>query len=452
MVRVPRAAGWVPAVVAWLTAATPAAAQFVSSNTPIQSITLQQSGGDPTLTVGGTTLFSATAHLLDGNGNPTTRVLGGGGGAFWNISWSPAISVAVCNPQASIFSTQNIPIDSGGVFHQVWSPTQPNTLKADGLMTMPTATSNATLTAALACFSGAPTGSMSASWSGTHYDGTYTFNGSDGVIVLYGLRFSSDMPAVATVDNRGVVGGVSEGDATITAYFGSLCWQMLPGASQCYGETSASVSVHVNPAPGGGGGGGGGDDGPPLTAGPDQTLQCSSHAGAAATMQGAIFFVPQSPLTYVWTGPFGNAMGLTPTVNIPLGSHDVTFTISDGTRSASDSATITVVDTQPPVISSATPNPSALWAPNHQMRPVSLSVSAADVCDPSLDCRIVEVTGNDGATAADWEIAGPLSLKLRATRSGGAAGRTYVVTLECRDASGNTARRTVDITVPHDQR
>lgn len=446
MMRVPGTTA--AAVALTVLAAVPNAnAQFIPPNTPIQSITLQQSG-NPTLTVGGTTFYSATAILADANS--TTRVLGGGGGAFWNISWSPAISVQVCNPAATIFSTQNFSIDPVGVFHQVWSPGQPNTLKADGLMTMPNATAGATLSASLACFSGSPTGSMAATWAGTHYDGTYTFNGGSGAILVYGLRWTSDAPSIATVDDRGVVSGVSEGDATITAHFGSLCWQMMPGATQCHGETSASVTVHVNPAQSGGGGGGGG--GAPLTAGNDQTLQCSSSSGAATTLQGEIFFDPEDPLTYVWTGPFDTATGLTPTVVIPLGTHTVTFTISDGVRSASDTANISVIDTQAPLISAVTPNPSVLWAPNHQMRPVSLSVSAVDACDANLDCRIVEITGNDGASASDWEITGRLSVKLRATRSGGTGGRTYVATVECRDVSGNTSRKTVDVTVPRDMR
>jgi hypothetical protein len=450
MVRVREIVGRAVTIFVVLTAPAPAAAQFIPDNTPIQSITLQQSG-NPTLVVGGNTLFGATAILADANA--TTRMLGGGGSAFWNVSWAPGIGVSVCNPQASSYTSQNIHIDSAGVFHQVWSPSQPDTLKADGLMTMPTASPNATLTASLACFSGSPTGSMSATWTGTHYDGTYAFNGGSGAIVVYGLRWSTDNAAVATVDDRGVVTGTSEGDATITAHFGSLCWHMMPGAAQCFGETSASVPVHVNPAPDpGGGGGGGGGSGPFMTAGPDRTLECTGPEGASATMQGAIFFEPESPLTYVWSGPFGTATGLTPTVPIPLGSHTVTFTISDGVRSASDSADITVVDNQPPQIASVAASPSVLWPPNHKMAPVSLSVEGGDACSPALTCRIVGVSGNDGATADDWEVTGPLSLMLRSERRGGGGGRTYVVTVECRDAAGNASTRIVEIRVPHDRR
>jgi hypothetical protein len=189
-----------------------------------------------------------------------------------------------------------------------------------------------------------------------------------------------------------------------------------------------------------------------MTAGPDRTLECTGPEGASATMQGAIFFEPESPLTYVWSGPFGTATGLTPTVPIPLGSHTVTFTISDGVRSASDSADITVVDNQPPQIASVAASPSVLWPPNHKMAPVSLSVEGGDACSPALTCRIVGVSGNDGATADDWEVTGPLSLMLRSERRGGGGGRTYVVTVECRDAAGNASTRIVEIRVPHDRR
>lgn len=95
-------------------------------------------------------------------------------------------------------------------------------------------------------------------------------------------------------------------------------------------------------------------------------------------------------------------------------------------------------------------SPNSLWPPNHQMVPASVAVSVADNCTSS--CRIVQVTGNDGASAADWQITGDLTLNLRAERSGGAKnGRTYILTLQCTDGAGLTSTKTATVTVPHDQ-
>lgn len=56
-----------------------------------------------------------------------------------------------------------------------------------------------------------------------------------------------------------------------------------------------------------------------------------------------------------------------------------------------------------------------------------------------------------GDTPPDWVITGPLTVDLRAERSGKGSGRVYTITVECSDASGNTATKTVTVTVPHDQ-
>ena len=66
--------------------------------------------------------------------------------------------------------------------------------------------------------------------------------------------------------------------------------------------------------------------------------------------------------------------------------------------------------------------------------------------------HIVSIAGNDGATAADWTITGPLTAEIRADRTGGGSGRTYRLTIETTDAGGNSTTSTVAVFVPHDQR
>jgi hypothetical protein len=448
MSRVRRIAG-VSAIIAIINIA-PASAQVIANNTPIQSITVTQTGSPgPVVVGGGPKFFSAQATLTDPLSS--TRLLGGGGGAFWNVAWSPSIPVGNCGTTANSFGSQTFSVDNAGVFHVSWSPGTPNTLIADGLMT-PALGGAGMVTASLACGNGAATGSMSAVWSGERYDGTYSFNGVDGIITITGLTWTSSDPSIATVTNRGTVTGVSAGDVLITATFGSLCWQTVPGTASCAGTTSGSILLHVDPAPTGGGGGGGGGGGAPLTAGPDRVVECASPSGTPVTLQGQLFFTPTTPLTYTWTGPFGVASGLVTTVPLPLGASTSTLTISDGSRTASDGVMITVVDTTAPQISGVSANPAMVWPPNGRMVPASLSVAATDTCDAQLSCQIVSVSGDDGATAADWQVTGPLSLLLRATRSGAGGGRTYTATVECADDSGNKSTKTVDLLVPHDRR
>jgi hypothetical protein len=100
-----------------------------------------------------------------------------------------------------------------------------------------------------------------------------------------------------------------------------------------------------------------------------------------------------------------------------------TWRASDDSGNVSScTQTIRVVDTTPPEMS-ATASPSVLWPPNHKMEPITLTVSAQDICDPSPVCRITSVTSNepvnglgDGDTAPDWELSGNLGLKLSTTQ------------------------------------
>lgn len=142
-----------------------------------------------------------------------------------------------------------------------------------------------------------------------------------------------------------------------------------------------------------------------------------------------------------------------------MGTTPVTLTVTDDKgASASCTATVTVVDQQPPTIKSVTASPNVLWPPNHKMVPVTVSVSASDLCDTAPSCRIASVSSNepvdglgDGDMAPDWEITGPLTVNLRAERSGTGSGRVYTITVQCTDTSKNSSTGTVAVTVPHDQ-
>lgn len=160
---------------------------------------------------------------------------------------------------------------------------------------------------------------------------------------------------------------------------------------------------------------------------------------------------------------YGDAITLVQTPNGPydLGSTVVTLTGADSRDAMSScQATVTVVDTTPPSISSVTASPNILWPPNHKMTPVAVSVAVTDACDAGVAnrCEIFSVTSNepinglgDGNTAPDYQITGKLTLNLRAERSGNGNGRMYTVGVVCMDASGNNSKKTVIVTVPHNQ-
>jgi hypothetical protein len=106
-------------------------------------------------------------------------------------------------------------------------------------------------------------------------------------------------------------------------------------------------------------------------------------------------------------------------------------------------------DDQAPLIESVVATPSILWPPNHQMVPVTVRVAATDNCAVASK-RIVSVTGDEPQDGPpDWQITGDLTLLLRAERNGPGRGRTYTLTVEVTDSSGNASRQTVDVVVPH---
>jgi YVTN family beta-propeller protein len=201
---------------------------------------------------------------------------------------------------------------------------------------------------------------------------------------------------------------------------------------------------------------------PRADAGADQVAAARADACAAnVTLDGTGSSDPDGDtLSFRWTGPFGEASGPTPTVEMPHGASTVNLEVSDGKGgSATDTVRITVMDVTAPAISGVSATPAVLSPPNHKMVSVTVSATATDNCDPAPSVRIVEVSSNepdngpgDGNASPDWRIIGPLAVDLRAERSGCGTGRVYTITLESADASGNAARAEARVTVPHDSR
>ncbi len=139
----------------------------------------------------------------------------------------------------------------------------------------------------------------------------------------------------------------------------------------------------------------------------------------------------------------------------PIGATTVTCSESIGSG-ASCSFTVTVNDTQSPVINGASANPAVLWPANHKMVAVIINYTASDNCG-AVTCTLsvasnepINGTG-DGDTSPDWTIQDAHHLMLRAERSGGGSGRIYTITINCTDGAGNSASQTVLVTVPHNK-
>ncbi len=128
------------------------------------------------------------------------------------------------------------------------------------------------------------------------------------------------------------------------------------------------------------------------------------------------------------------------------GTHAITVRVSDGKAAVVQcSSSVTIQNSTGPVIHSIKASPRALWPPNHKLVPVTLTVHASE-CVP-VRCKIVSVQSNQGSGRdADWIITGDLSVKLRASRSGG-RDRVYTITVECADDSGRTSRDSVQVVV-----
>jgi len=161
---------------------------------------------------------------------------------------------------------------------------------------------------------------------------------------------------------------------------------------------------------------------PPVAdAGPDQTVECTSPAGAEVTLDGSASAGPGccGAVVYRWTNADGLVVGATLFVDILLrpGVHTFTLTVDNGQGGTdTDTVTITVQDTTPPLITLNGDRAMSLtWGRDRYVEP---GASALDLRDED----VVVVIGGD---AVDDRTPG-----------------TYTVTYEATDVSGNAAQAT----------
>ena len=186
------------------------------------------------------------------------------------------------------------------------------------------------------------------------------------------------------------------------------------------------------------------------------------------SQSGATTFTPPTATVTFGVGSSTATVTVTPLTDCAVeGSETVVFTVQAGTGygvGSPNSATGTITNT--PDSSSPTitliPNVNVtLWPPNHQYETVAVTdfvASASDNCDPTVNVSsvyILKITsdeaenGNgDGNTLNDIVIAaGCKTAQLRSERDGSADGRVYTITFKVKDATGNFATATAQVTV-----
>lgn len=187
------------------------------------------------------------------------------------------------------------------------------------------------------------------------------------------------------------------------------------------------------------------------------TLTTSGPVNAEATSAaGAIVSYAAATATDAPSGVAGSATCAPASGSLfAPGTTMVTCDASDNAgNAASASFAVTVGDHTAPVVGDVTPSISSMSPPNHRMMDVTIAASATDAVSAAA-CSITNVASSepdnglgDGDTANDIVITGPLSVNLRAERSGNGPGRVYTITVTCTDGSGNAASSSTTVSVP----
>jgi hypothetical protein len=204
---------------------------------------------------------------------------------------------------------------------------------------------------------------------------------------------------------------------------------------------------------------------PTATAGADQTVECTSTAGASFTLHGSATDADQNVTLASWRAGsrIGPEVGQTLVSEQSLGvgaQQTYVLRVIDTFAQADEDVThVAVVDTTPPNLSVSV-SPAVLSPPNHKLVPITVTVVATDSCDASPVVRLVSILSTeadnglgDGDQPDDIQGASfgtdDRQFKLRNERSGTGQGRVYTITYSATDASGNTTVRQATVTVPH---
>lgn len=181
---------------------------------------------------------------------------------------------------------------------------------------------------------------------------------------------------------------------------------------------------------------------PVITVPADITTTATSRAGAVVTFTATAVDDVDGKMPVTANPPSGSTF--------PIGTTLVALTATDKAgNTATASFKVTVLDA-PPTITTLTPSIASIWPPNKKMVPVTLNVVASDFVGVT-SLKIISVATNEPDGKVQWQITGPLTLKLLADRLGTGTGRIYTITVEARNAAGMTTTAQCMVTVRHDQ-
>jgi len=152
-------------------------------------------------------------------------------------------------------------------------------------------------------------------------------------------------------------------------------------------------------------------------------VEATGPNGASVTLDGSGSSAPNGgALTYSWTGPFGTASGLSPTVTLPVGTSTINLIVTDTLGdTGSASIQITVQDTTPPVLTLPA-NPST-QATSASGAAVTFTPTANDLVSGAVPVTCTPASGSTFAIG------------------------TTTVNCSATDAAGNTAAGSFTVTV-----
>ena len=139
---------------------------------------------------------------------------------------------------------------------------------------------------------------------------------------------------------------------------------------------------------------------PTATAGADQTVECTSTAGASFTLNGSATDADQNVALASWRAGsrIGPEVGQTLVSEQSLGvgaQQTYVLRVIDTFAQADEDVThVAVVDTTPPKLSVSV-SPARLSPPNHKLVPITATIVATDTCDASPVVRLVSITSNE---------------------------------------------------------
>jgi probable HAF family extracellular repeat protein len=134
---------------------------------------------------------------------------------------------------------------------------------------------------------------------------------------------------------------------------------------------------------------------------------------------------------------------------LPSGQYSIAVTVTDASGNTTPvNVPLIIADTTPPVIQSLAASPSVLSPPNHQLVAVTVSAVVSDNCDPSPVAKIVSITCSEACFPSDIQVTGNLTANLAASKDSSGTTRTYTITVQAADASGNSSTGQVTVAVP----